>query len=62
MSHLSSPVVCLFCFCFVLLLIVVFPRSGFTEALEPALKLDLVDQHGLELTEFCLPLPIKCWD
>ena len=31
-------------------------------ALEPVLELALVDQAGLELTEFHLPLPSECWD
>ena len=25
-------------------------------------RTNYVDQAGLELTEFCLPLPPKCWD
>ena len=37
----------------------IFPsvlRQGFSSALEPVLKLALVDQAGLELTEICLPV------
>ena len=32
-----------------------FWRQGFPVALEAVLELALVDQAGLELTEFCLP-------
>ena len=32
-----------------------FLRQGFSVALEPVLELALVDQAGLELTEFRLP-------
>ena len=39
-------------FCFVLF---VFPRQGFSVALEPALELALVAQAGLELTKIHLP-------
>ena len=39
-----------------------FLRQGFSVAFEPVLELVLVDQAGLELTEICLPLPLKCWD
>ena len=38
-----------------------FSRQGFSVALEPVLELALVDQVGLELTEICLLLPLKCW-
>ena len=37
-------------------------RQGFSVALEPVLKLALVEEAGLELTEIHLPLPPKCWD
>ena len=37
-------------------------RQGFSLALEPVLKLALVDQAVLELTKIHLPLPPKCWD
>ena len=39
-----------------------FLRQGFSVALEPILKLALVDQAGLEFTEILLPLPPRCWD
>ena len=34
-----------------------FLRWAFSVALEPVLKLPLVDQAGLKLREMCLPLP-----
>ena len=42
--------------------LIVFLRQSFSVALEPALKLALVDQDGLELIEILLPLPPKHWD
>ena len=39
-----------------------FLRQAFSLAVEPILKLALVDQVGLELTEVYLPLPPKCWN
>ena len=39
-----------------------FLRQGFSVALKPVLKLSLVDQVVLKLTEICLPLPPECWD
>ena len=37
-------------------------QSATPFATQPVLKLALVDQAGLELTEIRLPLPPKCWD
>ena len=45
----SQVLVCLFCF-------VLFLRQGFSVALDSVLKLALVQQAGLKLTEICLPL------
>ena len=39
-----------------------FLRQAFSLAVEPILKLALVDQVELELTEVYLPLPPKCWN
>ena len=47
-------VVVLFC------LLLVFLRQSFTVALEPVLKLALIDQADLRLTESLL-LPPSCW-
>ena len=33
----------------------------FRQGLYIALAIHYVDQAGLELTELCLPLPLKCW-
>ena len=40
-----------------------FFETGFLYvALEPVLKLALVDQAGFKFTEIRLPLPLECWD
>ena len=48
----------LFVFCFFFQ----FSTQGFSVALGPILKLALVDQAGLELTEILLPLLPECLD
>ena len=53
--------VCLF-FVFVVVVVLVFLRQGFSAALVPVLEIVLVDQAGLELTEIHLHLPPECWD
>ena len=49
-----KEIVCSFFVCFL--------SQGFFVALEPLLKLTLIDQADLELTEIHLPLPPEYWD